>query len=227
VEIDETLGWKEGVTAGKQKQNSFLKNSNMRKLLVQYTHYLSIICHFPMNPMVRRPPGLELALLGFLSKEPQHGYQIHQTASNLAGLGLIWYLKQSQLYALLTKLEKDGYIQGKMETQEPYRPPRRVFSLTPMGRNAYHNWLVTPVDAPRLMRQDFMAKYYFACQEGSGSARRLLEIQRVVCQQWLEEAQSESVKPGDFTWQLYQYRSGQIRSMVAWIDARLQEFAGQ
>ena len=60
-----------------------------------------------MSPMVRRPPGIELVLLGFLREGPMHGYQIFQMFSEPNSLKLVWELKQSQLYALLTKLELD------------------------------------------------------------------------------------------------------------------------
>src|SRR5438093_383044 len=62
-----------------------------------------------MSPLLRQPLTVEHALLGFLQQQPMHGYEIYQHLAGLAGLGLVWQVKQSHLYALLDKLEADGY----------------------------------------------------------------------------------------------------------------------
>ena len=177
-----------------------------------------------MSPMVRRSPGMELALLGLLRQGPVHGYQLHQLVSDPNGLGPIWHLKQSQLYALLLKLEQDGYIHGEVEPQEAARPPRKNIHLTTTGQVAYQNWLKNPVKAHYLMRQEFMAKIYFARREGQELSGILIEAQRAACQKWLETVSSEAVEQGSFKWLLRQYRIGQIKAEIAWLDNDLQEF---
>jgi PadR family transcriptional regulator AphA len=171
-----------------------------------------------MCPMVRRPPGIELALLGFLRAGPQHGYQIHQLVSDPNGLGPVWRLKQSQLYALLAKLEKDGFIKGELEIQEEARPPRRKYHLTATGQAVYQDWLKRPVRLPHQIRQEFMAKYYFARQEGKDQARKLIDLQRAACQGWLEKLSLESDKRSSFDALIYEYRIGQISAVLAWLD---------
>ena len=93
-----------------------------------------------MSPLLRQPLTVELALLGFLHQQPMHGYEIHQHLAGLAGLGLVWQVKQSHLYALLDKLEADGYIAGHQHVQDT-RPPRKIFRLTSAGRKAFRDWL--------------------------------------------------------------------------------------
>ena len=176
-----------------------------------------------MCPMVRRPPGMELALLGFLRQGPRHGYEIYQLLSDPSGLGSIWRLKQSQLYALLTKLEIDGYTLGKLEALQTAHPPRRMFQLTKSGQVAYRNWLKSPVNAPRLMRQEFMAKYYFACREGQAHTHALINLQRTICQGWLESMKTEKVEPASFHWQVQQYRIGQIEASLTWLEGCLED----
>lgn len=177
-----------------------------------------------MSPMIRRPLGMELALLGFLRQGPQHGYQIHQMLADPNGLGPIWRLKQSQLYALLTKLEKDGYIWGELTAQAAARPPRRMFQLTPAGQTAYLDWLQNPVSVPRQMRQEFMTKLYFARREGPEKVRPLIALQRATCQGWLKTLKSETVEPASFNWLIHQYRIGQIEAALAWLETCQQEF---
>ena len=179
-----------------------------------------------MCPMVRRAPAMELALLGFLRQGPQHGYQIHVLLSDPAGLGPIWRLKQSQLYALLTKLEKDGYIWGELEPQAAAaRPPRRMYQLTITGRTAYQNWLRTPVNVHRLMRQEFMAKYYFARLEGPVQMKALLDAQRATCLQWLDGLQAEQATESAFSRMVDRYRLGQMQAALAWLDTCQQELS--
>jgi len=171
-----------------------------------------------MSPMIRRPPGIELALLGFLRARPQHGYQIHQTLSDPNGLGLIWSLKQSQLYALFTKLEKDGYVTSILQSQDPH-PPRRIFELTAEGRNACQGWLTCPVAVPRLVRQEFLAKLYFL-QGDKESTRLLIERQREICRRWLDDfkRQAAGYETKSFTWKTIQYRIKHIESILAWLE---------
>jgi hypothetical protein len=68
------------------------------------------------------------------------------------------------------------------------------------------------------MRQEFMAKYYFARQEGKDRASELVDLQRAVCQGWLEKLKPASSEPTSFNWLIYQYRVGQIKAVLAWLD---------
>ena len=173
-----------------------------------------------MSPMVRRPLGMELALLGFLLQEPQHGYQLHQMISDPSGLGLIWNLKQSQLYALLSKLEEDEYVVSTLQNQDPH-PPRKMFALTDIGRGVFFDWLTSPVNAPRLIRQDFFAKLFFAQRENKDTVQKLIEIQRGVCQNWIDDfkVKLDGSEPMSYNWLMYQYRLGQVQALQSWLDS--------
>jgi DNA-binding PadR family transcriptional regulator len=173
-----------------------------------------------MSPMVRRSLSIEHGLLGILRQGSMHGYQLHQRLSDPADLRRVWYVKQAQLYALLGKLEEAGYITSSVQPQET-RPARRVFHLTETGEQAFQTWLFNPVLRPRQMRQEFQVKLYFACLEGSQACYRLITIQRQACQQWLvqQEKCAEQGNPDDtFSWLVDQYRIGQIRAMLEWLD---------
>ena len=173
--------------------------------------------------MVRRSLTIEHALLGFLQQGPMHGYQLHQQLCDPAGLKQVWRLKQAQLYALLGKLEEAGYVASSIQQQET-RPARRVFRLTPAGQEAFQNWLFSPVQRPRQMRQEFQAKLYFAQFQGSQACDRLVTLQRQMCHQWLA-LQKESAEPENagsaFIRLVDQYRAGQIQAMLDWLDTCL------
>ena len=141
--------------------------------------------------MTQRPFRLELALLGFLSHNPQHGYSLNQQLSARTGLGKVWRLKPSQIYALLEKLEATGLVTSQLQPQEPH-PPRRIFSLTQAGRQAYETWRVAAVERPNEMRQLFFARLYFCMQDQPRDAQTLIDRQREVAQKWLADLEGTS-----------------------------------
>ena len=173
-----------------------------------------------MCSMVRRPLGIELALLGFLLRGPQHGYQLHQMVSDPSGLGLIWNLKQSHLYALLSKLESDEYVISTLQNQDPH-PPRKMFALTDAGRGIFFDWLTSPVTAPRLIRQDFFAKFFFAQRENKDTLQKLIETQRDVCQNWVDvfKVKMEGSEQMSYNWLMYQFRLGQVQAIQSWLNS--------
>ncbi|MCA1554790.1 MAG: PadR family transcriptional regulator [Chloroflexi bacterium] len=172
-----------------------------------------------MSPMIRLPLSIEHALLGFLRQHPMHGYEIHQALREPSGLWLVWRLKQSQLYALLAKLEEEGFINSTLQPQAQ-GPTRRVYRLTAAGRQRFRRWVKTPVPHGREMRQEFLAKLFFAQREGAAVAKQLIEAQRATCREWLQQQQtqmqSRSVEP--FPFYVQQYRIGQIKATLAWLN---------
>jgi DNA-binding PadR family transcriptional regulator len=87
-------------------------------------------------PTIKQPVTVELALLGFVREQPIHPYEMHQRLLQRKALGFIWQLKQSHLYALLARLEADGYLVHTLESQGS-RPPRKLLQITPEGRAAF------------------------------------------------------------------------------------------
>lgn len=171
-------------------------------------------------PMTRSPLTIEHALLGFLRQQPIHGYEIYQQLEQAQGLGLVWHIKQSQLYALLTKLEKKGYISATLEPQDA-RPPRKVFHLTPAGRQAFLDWVQSPVKRGRRLRLEFLAKLYFAQQENSLVVSRLIEQQRNACREWLAQQHTQAdtlANANPFDWLVHEFRLGQLEAMLNWLD---------
>jgi DNA-binding PadR family transcriptional regulator len=167
----------------------------------------------------RNPLSIEWSLLGFLAEQPLHGYEIHQRLSQAAELGLVWHLKQSRLYALLARLEERGYVDHTMELQDA-RPPRKMYSLTPVGKAALDAWLHAPVEHGRDFRLEFLAKLYFAQREGEGVLRALFAGQRGLCQDWLalQQAALETQEPDTFEWLVYRFRLGQVQAILEWLD---------
>lgn len=162
---------------------------------------------------------IEYALLGFVYEQPTHGYEIYQQLLDTRGLWQVWRMKQSQLYALLAKLEDEGYLLTTLQPQEA-RPPRKIYSLTAAGRSAFQQWLATPVTHGRQMRLEFLAKLYFAYRQGPQVVAPLLEQQVLTCRQWLAELREEgnAVSAADpFAQAVQHFRITQVESFLTWL----------
>lgn len=175
-----------------------------------------------MSNITKSPgsPNFEYALLGLIEQQPRHGYELHKELSNLEGLGLVWRIKQAHLYALLDKLENQGHLTSRQVFSESH-PPRKEYLLTPSGRHTFENWLLAPVEHGRELRQDFLAKLYFACQAGVDTARQVVEAQRLVLQRLrvkMDEQENALSKSQHFEKQVYQFRMKQIQAMLDWLD---------
>ena len=102
----------------------------------------------------------EYALLGFLYKQPTHGYNLHQRL--VSELGHVWHISQSQTYNILKRLETQGYISTTTVEQEKL-PPRQLLHITPSGCHRFEDWLQTSSGSSvRAIRVEFITRLYFA-----------------------------------------------------------------
>lgn len=170
--------------------------------------------------MIKTPLTIEHALLGFLRHRPMHAYEIHQTLLRAEALGLVWHLKQSLVYLMLDRLEEADYLTATLEPQGS-RPPRKILQLTPNGQAAFTRWLVAPVAHGRDFRLEFLAKLYFARHDDPATATALLAAQQAVCQAWLADLDAQAAPLSgsrDYDWLVIQFRIGQIKAILAWLD---------
>jgi PadR family transcriptional regulator AphA len=164
--------------------------------------------------------AVEHALLGLLRQQPMHAYEMYQRLVQAKALGLVWHLKQSHLYALLARLEEDGYIAGTTEPQG-MRPPKRILRLTPRGQAAFEAWVTTPVAHGRDFRLEFLAKLFFALEASPQEAAALIARQRAACHEWLDDlgvqtGAMETERP--YNWLVVQFRRSQIEAILGWLD---------
>ncbi len=165
-------------------------------------------------------PTMEFVLLGLLADRPMHGYDLYHELTGMPGLSMLWNVKQSLLYSILEKMEDRGWLSSQRIEGET-RPARKEYQLTPAGEGALKEWIASPVERPREVRQVFLAKYFFARQAGDDLAGELLEKQIVVCQEWLSSLRRHIMEysPGeDFEWAVYSFRIHQVESILAWLE---------
>ncbi len=129
------------------------------------------------HPHTLTPENL---ILGLLSQQPAHGYEVQHRLTS--ALGQVWHLPLNQVYNLLRRLEARGLVTG---ADEPAMgaPPRRRFEVTAAGQAQFEHWLqgVTPPNI-RAIRVEFTSRLFFALARDGRLALRLVEEQAAVVQ---------------------------------------------
>lgn len=117
----------------------------------------------------------EYALLGFLARQPAHGYQLYRLLEQ--ELGEVWHISLSQTYNILKRLEAQGFIAGEVQAQEKL-PTRQQFHLTGAGKSRLETWLNTPTGSSvRGIRVEFITRLYFAALLGPEFPAKIIQIQ--------------------------------------------------
>ncbi len=107
--------------------------------------------------MNRLDTSLGHAIVGMLLSGPCHGYALRARFNK--GLGPVWKLAQSQLYATLHRLETEGLVRSHRR-KAGGRPTRVEYAVTLAGRRAALEWARSPVRRARDIRVEFPAKLY-------------------------------------------------------------------
>lgn len=137
-------------------------------------------------------------LLGLLAAAPSYGYQLLEVFGAPEQLGGVWKLSTSQLYNILKRLERDGFIQGHtVETHDA--PPRTEYQPTEVGLRRMEAWLhhSAPSASLRRVRTEFLSRLHIARLLGV-PLQPIIERQRQACiqRQRALVTQRESVPAG-------------------------------
>jgi PadR family transcriptional regulator, regulatory protein AphA len=85
--------------------------------------------------------SLEYAILGFLNYQPFSGYDLKKMFDN--SVRHFWYADQSQIYRTLARLTERGWAEVEV-VEQTERPDRKVYHITPQGKNELRCWLAGP-----------------------------------------------------------------------------------
>ena len=114
-------------------------------------------------------------LLGLLHKEPSHGYELKLAIESM--FGELWPdVNIGQIYQTLGRLERAGLVRSATVVQGA-RPDKRVYELTPAGREALRQWVDEVVPAARV-REGFLSKLVLAWKTRLADPVTLIDRQR-------------------------------------------------
>jgi DNA-binding PadR family transcriptional regulator len=116
------------------------------------------------------------AILGLLSRKPQHGYMLRAAFESLVGGKEIWDVKPAQIYTTLARLEESGLIRQEGIDQGG-GPEKRVFSLTAEGKVELASWFASGVDEER-QRDEFFVKLMLSMHADGANPAAVIQAQR-------------------------------------------------
>jgi DNA-binding PadR family transcriptional regulator len=100
--------------------------------------------------------SVRLALLALLEQGPMYGYQLRAEFEQRTGA--TWPLNVGQVYTTLTRLERDGLVEGTGADGEGHL----VYRVTPAGREEVAAWFTTPVARTQPPRDELAIKLALA-----------------------------------------------------------------
>lgn len=162
---------------------------------------------------------VQFVLIGLIQQGSCYGYMLDSELKQNTSLGALWRIKQARLYAFLDQLEKEGYIKGKVQQDSP-RPARKEYTLTEKGKNTFEQWKSSPVHHPREIRQDFLARWYFARMDNPPTDDDLVKKQLTICEEWQRGIQQQISGIGyreDIHNAILQFKLLQVESIINWL----------
>jgi DNA-binding PadR family transcriptional regulator len=163
-------------------------------------------------------PTPDETLLGLLMAEPQHGYQLLETFQDERALGRVWKLSTSQLYAVLKRLQTQGFITGE-EAYSEDAPPRTVYYITNTGKAYVMAWLAEEEPSPsvRRVRVEYLSRLYVA-RLLNLPIRNIVHHQKIACEekyrQLIEQRQLPENTIGSLSLEL---EIAQLEAILGWI----------
>jgi DNA-binding PadR family transcriptional regulator len=131
-------------------------------------------------------------VLGLLAQRSLSGYDIKAIVDR--STRFFWAASYGQIYPELRRLEAEGLIEGEDSPTGGRR--RRIYRLTPAGREALVDWLLGPAVTIEL-RDESLLRLFFADALPREQALMLLEGRRRGHEQYLETLRAIDARPGE------------------------------
>lgn len=159
----------------------------------------------------------ENIVLALLCERPMHGYELAQVVKSDAALRAIWRIELSEVYFLLRKLLKLGFIVASAEEDSGTRPRRVLYAATPTGQAAFEAWLTTPERLPRNLRTALLARIYLALRRDPALAVQLIDAQKEQLTSWLGREQDRAYTD-DLVALIHRFRAAQVEAAIVALD---------
>jgi DNA-binding PadR family transcriptional regulator len=118
------------------------------------------------------------ALLGILTKEPKHGYELKREFDEV--LGDFWGLNVGQIYSTLDRLQAEGLVEHEAVAQHA-KPDKKVYRITELGLAEFHDWRTrTSKPETRSLRDELFVKLAFMGEEDTEAILNLMQAQQHV-----------------------------------------------
>jgi DNA-binding PadR family transcriptional regulator len=116
------------------------------------------------------------AILGLLSQQPRHGYELHAAFEAITGGKETWDVKAAQIYTTLSRLEDNGLIR-RQSIEQDGGPERLIYELTEHGLLELTNWLLDPIEIQH-QRDEFFLKLMLSLMTAVVDPYKVIYTQR-------------------------------------------------
>ncbi|MBQ6510221.1 MAG: PadR family transcriptional regulator [Flexilinea sp.] len=167
------------------------------------------------------PLTMDYMLLGIIGQHPTHAYDLYRQLTGSEELKTLWTFRQSRLYAVLDKIERNGMITTHIDPESTL-PVRKICTLTDEGKATFEAWLHSPVEHMNEIRSDFLGKLYFLKERPESERKAVVEAQVRQCEVWqqrIEKQLERNNDPKDYLHIIYSFRSEFIRSTLTWLNS--------
>lgn len=113
---------------------------------------------------------LKYAILGLLHYRNMHGYRIKNHIES--NFGYMWSVNYGQIYPILKKMQQEGLV-SMVEVLQDNAPSKKLYSITPKGREEFARWLASEPEKLMILRDPFLLRFTFF---GFGDADRALDL---------------------------------------------------
>jgi len=130
-----------------------------------------------------KAPDTAYGILGMLTFAEMSGYDLGKAIEG--SIGFFWAPVKSQLYAELRRLVTLGWARER-EVEQADRPDKRVYTITPAGREALGSWLRTPPSEFDPIKSPFLLRLFFGHLAGPDAVRELVTEHRRQAEELLD-----------------------------------------
>jgi DNA-binding PadR family transcriptional regulator len=178
-------------------------------------------------------PTTSYIILGLLTFQEMSGYDLKLLADRSVKY-FYWSPTKSQIYSELRRLESHGLVTMREVIQER-RPDKRIYTITPAGRQAIQKWLVQTDIKPDTYKSQLLLKLFFGSMASPPSLISLVEERQQELKEFLswckdkrQELQDqieESPKEKTLVFPLYtlDHTIGKAQADLVWTEVTLQE----
>lgn len=155
------------------------------------------------------------SLLALLATEPMYGAQLRGEFERRTGG--TWPLNVGQVYTTLSRLERDGLVEGAGRADEE---GRIAYRLTDAGRAEVTHWWSTPVDREQTPRNELAIKLALAVTLGGIDVPAVVQTQRTATMRHLRDlTKLKRTADNDLAWSLVlENLVFQAEAELRWLD---------
>ncbi|MDP8255815.1 MAG: PadR family transcriptional regulator [Candidatus Alcyoniella australis] len=125
--------------------------------------------------------SIKYVILGLLQNKDLHGYRIKQIIER--DFGAMWTINFGQIYPALSAMHKERLV-SMTQVPQPAAPPRKLYSITPKGREVFAAWLNSPPERRMVLRDSFLIRFPFF---GLGDSQAALQAVQEQIDQYEQE----------------------------------------